>query len=136
MQAGKAISAYPGLDLLETAFYVNIAYNTLLSHIETLAADKSIKTLTAFKTRAAAVINSDEHLQLDKDDRELARILQMDMSVIDMDNPVTINRSGVKTNTQPTIVGRYFEQGVKIPPDVKTQITAQLDIIWKSWRGE
>ncbi|PTA66480.1 hypothetical protein C8263_17750 [Deinococcus arcticus] len=127
----------PGTDPFEEVVYANIAYNTLLSHIENLAADRSIKTFEQFKTRAEPLLSGTAPLPLDPDDVTLSKVLNMDHTETDYEARPIVGYPG----TMPAFPAKYapiksyFDNGVPISPDVRVQVRSQLEIIWRAWRG-
>lgn len=127
----------PGEDPFEAVIYANIAYNTLLSHIEAVAADQNVKTYEAFKQRCSALLNRSEPLPLDPDDVSLARILNLDHYEDDYESrpmPTPYGMSVYQKKAMPIVT--YLKDGVKIPPRVADQVRVQLRVIWTAWRGQ
>ncbi|MFW8627981.1 hypothetical protein [Deinococcus sp. ME38] len=127
----------PGEDPFEAVIYANIAYNTMLSHIEAVAADQNVKTDEAFKQRCSALLNSGEPLPLDPDDVSLARILNLDHYEDDYESrpmPTPYGMSVYQKKAMPIVT--YLKDGVKIPPRVADQVRVQLRVIWTAWRGQ
>ncbi|MVN89156.1 hypothetical protein GO986_20685 [Deinococcus sp. HMF7620] len=131
------VGLYPGTDLFEATVYANIAYNTLLSHVENLAADKTIKTLAEFKKRANELMKGSAPLPLDPDDVALSKVLKMDHYETDYAaRPMSTGYGIPIYPKKATPIDTYFRQGVRVPDYVEQQVRDQLDIIWKSWRGQ
>ncbi|WP_221091289.1 alpha/beta hydrolase family protein [Deinococcus aquaedulcis] len=131
------VHLYPGTDLFEATVYANIAYNTLLSHVENLAADKSIKTIAEFKKRANALMAGSAPLALDPDDVALSKVLKMDHYETDYAARPMPTGFGMPVYPQKaTPIETYFRQGIVIPRNIEQQVLLQLDIIWNSWRGQ
>ena len=123
-----------GEDPFEAVISANIAYNTLLSHIEAVAADRSVKTYEAFKQRCAAILNSAGPLPLDPDDVSLAS-LKLDH---DEDDPTPMPTPyGVPVYRKKAMpIVTYLSSGVKVPPRVADQVRIQRRDIWIAWRGQ
>lgn len=131
------VHLYPGTDLFEATVYANIAYNTLLSHVENLAADKSINTIAEFKKRANALMAGSAPLALDPNDVALSKVLKMDHYETDYAARPMPTGFGMPVYPQKaTPIETYFRQGMRVPNYVEEQVRRQLDIIWKSWRGQ
>lgn len=127
----------PGEDPFEAVIYANIAYNTLLSHIEAVAGDRNVKTYEAFKQRCAAILNSTGPLPLDPDDVSLASLLKLDHYEDDYDStpmPTPYGMPVYQKKAMPIVT--YLESGVKIPQRVADQVRVQLREIWTAWRGQ
>ncbi|WP_189070374.1 hypothetical protein [Deinococcus radiotolerans] len=127
----------PGEDPFEAVIYANIAYNTLLSHIEAVAADPNVKTYEAFRQRCTALLNSRAPLPLDPDDVSLARILKLDHYEDDYDSRPMPTPYGMPVyQKKATPIVTYLNEGVRIPPRVADQVQVQLRVIWTAWRGQ
>lgn len=136
--ATSKVPMAPGTDPFEATVYANIAYNTLLSHIENLAQDPRIKTIAVFKERAAELLNSAAPLPLDPDDVELTRVLNLDHYEPGYERPI-ISPAAMGMPTYPleaTPIHTSLKGGIVIPNLVQQQVRVQLDIIWQSWREQ
>lgn len=137
LATGK-IHMMPGEDPFEEVVYANIAYNTLLSHIENLAADRSIKTFEQFRKRAEPLLSGTAPLPLDPDDVTLSKVLNMDHMETDYDARPYVGYSG----TMPVYpkkyapIRSYLENGVPVAVGVQNLVRAQLVVIWEAWRGQ
>ncbi|GGN34704.1 hypothetical protein [Deinococcus daejeonensis] len=125
-QAAAKIPMVPGNDWYEATVYQNIAYNTLLSHVETIAADWTVTSFKDFQQRCTALFAAGRPLPLDQDDVTMANILKMDRDkglVSFLPSP-------------PTDFSRYEQTGVPIADAVIRQVRTQLEVIWLAWRGQ
>lgn len=125
LQFAANVPSVPGNDLYEATVYQNIAYNTLLSHVETIAADQKITSFSVFRQRCEALFAAGQPLKLDKDDVTIANILKMDRD------------KGLVPflSAPPTDFARYEQSGVPISKLLIRQIRGQLETIWLAWRG-
>ncbi|UBV45506.1 hypothetical protein LAJ19_21520 (plasmid) [Deinococcus taeanensis] len=131
------VDLIPGQDPFEAVVYANIAYNTLLSHVENVAADQRVKTLAEFRQRCDAIFQSGRPLPLDPDDVSLARILNLDHFEKDYDARPMATGVGLPVYPMKSMpIVTFLKDGVKIPPEVLTQVRARLPEIWLAWRGQ
>lgn len=137
--ATSKVPMAPGTDPFEATVYANIAYNTLLSHVEDLLHDDVKPRLTTFmEFRAAAerIFTRGAPLSLDPDDVALARILKLDHTEKDYDvRPLSTSMGIPVYPMKATPIVTYLKDGVNIPPPVTVQVRNQLPTIWASWRG-
>ncbi|WP_119673596.1 hypothetical protein [Deinococcus sp. RM] len=119
----------PGEGPFEAVTSANIAYNTLLPHIEAVAADRTVKTYEAFKQRCAAILNSAGPLPLDPDDVSLVSLLELDHDDSTR-MPTSYGVPVYRKKAMPIVT--YLISGVKVPHQVRIQLRA----IWIAWRGQ
>ncbi|GGM54393.1 hypothetical protein GCM10008956_32880 [Deinococcus arenae] len=121
-----------GEDPFEAVISANIAYHTLLSHIEAVAADRTVKTYEAFKQRCVAILNSAGPLPLD-----LHHVSLVSLKLDHDDSTPMPTPYGVPVYQKKAMpIVTYLSSGVKVPPRVADQIRIQLRDIRIAWGGQ